>query len=89
MARTHYFPLSPEQYLKKALENLTWTYKGLEGEKKEQVKQLKDYIRSILAGENLFIKGKGKQEREVLKGLVEEVKALRKEVAPKTYAEKL
>jgi hypothetical protein len=30
-----------------------------------------------------------KQEKDVLKGLVEEVKALRKEIAPKTYAEKL
>ena len=38
-------PLSPEQYLQKALESLTQAYKGLdEKEKKEQVKQLKDYI---------------------------------------------
>src|SRR6266567_9609288 len=49
-------PLSPEQYLQKALESLTQAYKGLEEEeKKEQVKQLEDYIWSILAGENPFI----------------------------------
>ena len=37
--------------------------KGLEEEEKEekeQVKQLEDYIRSILVGENPFIKGKEK-----------------------------
>ena len=76
-------PLSPEQYLQKALKSLTQAYKGLEEEeKKEQVKQLKDYIWSILVGENPFIKGKEKQEKDILKGLVEEVRALRKEVAP-------
>ena len=51
-------PLSPEQYLQKALDSLTQAYKGLEEEKedkKEQVKQLEDYIRSILVGENPFI----------------------------------
>ena len=87
-------PLSPEQHLQKALESLTQAYKGLEEEeeeeKKEQVKQLEDYTRSILAGENPFIKGK-ENTKEVLKGLVEEVRALRKEVAPtkETYAERL
>ena len=50
-------PLSPEQHLQKALESLIQAYKGLkEEEKKEQVKQLEDYIRSILVGENPFIK---------------------------------
>src|SRR6266702_3291619 len=87
-------PLSPEQYLQKALKSLTQAYKGLEEEeekKKEQVKQLQDYTRSILAGENPFIKGKEKQEKDVLKGLVEEVRALCKEVAPirETYTERL
>ena len=60
-----------------------------EEEKKEQVKLLGDYIQSILVEENPFIKEKERKERDVLKGLVEEVKALRKEVALKTYAEKL
>src|SRR6266568_2610093 len=85
-------PLSPEQHLQKALESLIQAYKGLkEEEKKEQVKQLEDYIRSILVGENPFIKEKQKQEKDFLKGLVEEVRALRKEVAPikETYAESL
>ncbi len=85
-------PLSPEQHLQKALESLIQAYKGLkEEEKKEQVKQLEDYIRSILVGENPFIKEKQKQEKDVLKGLVEEVRALCKEVAPikETYAESL
>jgi len=89
-------PLSPEQYLQKALDSLTQAYKGLEEEeeekenKKEQVKQLEDYTRSVLVGENPFIKGKEKTN-DVLKGLVEEVRALRKEVAPtkETYAERL
>ena len=87
-------PLSPKQHLQKALESLTQAYKGLEEEKKEeekeQVKQLEDYTRSILVGENPFIKGKEKA-KDVLQGLVEEVRALRKEVAPtkETYAERL
>ena len=87
-------PPSPEQYLQKALESLTQAYKGLEEEeeeeKKEQVKQLEDYTRSILAGENPFTKGKEKT-KDVLNGLIEEVRALRKEVAPtkETYAERL
>src|SRR6266702_933788 len=86
-------PLSPEQHLQKALDSLTQAYKGLEEkeeDKKEQVKQLEDYTRSILAGENPFIKGKEKT-KDVLKGLVEEVRALCKEVAPtkETYVERL
>ena len=87
-------PLSPKQYLQKALESLIQAYKGLEEEEKEkekeQVKQLEDYTRSILAGENPFIKGKEKA-KDILQGLVEEVRALRKEVAPtkETYAERL
>src|SRR6266567_7077045 len=57
-------PLSPEQYLQKALESLTQAYKGLdekEEEKKEQVKQLEDYTRSILAGEKPLHKEKKRQ----------------------------
>jgi len=86
-------PLSPEQHLQKALDSLTQAYKGLkeeEEDKKEQVKQLEDYTRSVLVGENPFIKGKEKT-KDVLEGLVEEVRALRKEVAPtkETYAERL
>ena len=89
-------PLSPKQYLQKALESLIQAYKGLEEaeeekeEEKEQVKQLEDYTRSILAGENPFKKGKEKA-KDILLGLVEEVRALRKEVAPtkETYAERL
>jgi hypothetical protein len=87
-------PLSLEQHLQKALDSLTQAYKGLEEEeeedKKEQVKQLEDYTRSVLAGENPFIKGK-ENTKDVLEGLVEEVRALRKEVAPtkETYAERL
>src|SRR6266576_5887284 len=86
-------PPHPEQYLQKALESLTQAYKGLdekEKEKKEQVKQLEDYTQSILAGEKPFTQGKEKAN-DVLKGLVEEVRALCKEVAPtkETYAEGL
>ncbi|OCL00406.1 uncharacterized protein K441DRAFT_651321 [Cenococcum geophilum 1.58] len=49
----------------------------------------RNYIRSILAGEDLFTKEE--MEKDVLKGLVEEVRALRKEVAPikETYAKRL
>ena len=93
--RIHFPPLSPKQHLQKALESLIQAYKGLEEEEeeeeeKEQVKQLQDYTRSILAGENPFTQGKEKANN-VLKGLVEEVRALRKEVAPtkETYAERL
>src|SRR6266568_9489467 len=87
----HFPPLSPEQHLQKALESLTQAYKGLkEEEKKEQVKQLQDYTRSILAGENPFIYGAEKAIK-VLKGLAEEVGALCKAVAPlkETYVERL
>ena len=83
-------PLSLEQRLQKALESLTQAYKGLkeEEEKKELVEQLEDYAKRILAGE----KPRSKENaRDILKGLVEEVRALRKEVAPtkETYAERL
>ena len=52
------------------------------------------YTRSILLGEKPFIQEKEKEKEkanDVLKGLVEEVRALRKEVAPikETYAERL
>jgi hypothetical protein len=60
------------------------------------VEQLVYYTRSILLGENPFIPEKEKEKEKkkannVLKGLVEEVRALRKEVAPtkETYAERL
>ena len=65
---------------------------GLEREEsKEQIKQIKDDIQRIIVGESPSIKEKEteKQETEILKELVEEIRALRKEVAPKTYAEKL
>jgi hypothetical protein len=69
-----------------ALYNLNQAYIGLkeEEEGKEQVKLLGDYVQSVLVGENPFIKEKERKERDVLKGLVEEVRALRKEVALKT-----
>jgi len=42
-----------------------------------------DYLQSILVGENPFIREEEEEEaRDVLKGLIEEVRALRKEVAP-------
>jgi len=55
------------------------------------------YTRSILLGENPFTQEEEEEEEEkenvndVLKGLVEEIRALRKEVAPikETYAERL
>ena len=54
------------------------------------------YTRSILLGENPFTQKKEeekekKKTNDVLKGLVEEVRALRGEVAPtkETYAERL
>ena len=74
-----------------ALYNLTQAYIGLreEEENREQIKLLGDYVQRVLVGENPFIKEKEREERDVLKGLVEEVRALRKEVALKTYAEKL
>ena len=73
-----------------ALYTLNQAYIGLkeeeeeEEEGKEQVKLLGDYVQSVLVGENPFIKEKERKERDVLKGLVEEVRALRKEVALKT-----
>ena len=50
-----------------------------------------DYIESILIGENPFIKEEEEKVKDVLKGLVEEVRALRKEVASikETYVERL
>jgi hypothetical protein len=53
------------------------------------------YTQSILLGENPFTQEEEEKEKEkandVLKGLVEEVRALRKEVAPikETYVERL
>jgi len=83
--------LSPRYHLQKALNNLTQAYIGLkeEEEHREQVKLLGDYVQSVLVGDNPFTKEKESKERDVLKGLVEEVRALRKEVALKTYTEKL
>ena len=54
------YSLSLEQYLHFALESLTKAYIGLEEEEekeeeKEQVKQLEDYTRRVLVGENPFI----------------------------------
>ena len=48
-------------------------------------------MESILKGENPFIKEEEEKVKDVLKGLVEEVTALRKEVAPikETYAKRL
>ena len=51
-----------------------------------------DYTQNILIGKNPFIKEEEEEEvKEVLKGLVEEVRALCKEVAPtkETYVERL
>ena len=51
-----------------------------------------DYTQNILIGKNPFAKEEEEEEaKEVLKGLVEEVRALCKEVAPikETYAERL
>ena len=85
--------LSPEEHLCEALRSLIQAYRGLEGEEQEeQVGQLVDYTQNILIGKNPFIKEEEKEEvKEVLKGLVEEVRALRKEVAPikKTYIKRL
>ncbi len=87
-------PLSLEQYLQKALDSLIQAYKGLEEkeeeeEKMEQVKLLEDYTQSILVGGNPFIKVE--IVRNILNRLVEQVGALRKEVAPikETYTERL
>src|SRR5882757_3160056 len=90
-ASLYFPPPSSKQLLEKALENLTQAYLRLEGESKEQVKYIKDDVQKIIVGENPSIKEteKEKQETDILKGLVEEVRALRKEVAPKTYTEQL
>jgi hypothetical protein len=73
-----------------ALESLNQAYIGLEKEEsKEQVKQIRDDVQRIIVGENPSIKEIERQETEILKELVEEMRALRKEVTPKTYAEKL
>jgi len=52
-----------------------------------------DYVQNILIGKNPFAKEEEEEEeiKDVLKGLVKEVRALRKEVAPikETYAERL
>jgi len=51
-----------------------------------------DYTQNILIGRNPFAKEEEEEEvKEVLEGLVEEVRALRKEVAPikETYVERL
>jgi len=90
-ASLYFPPPSSKQFLQKALESLTQAYLRLEGESKEQVKHIRDDVQRIIVGENPSIKEteKEKQETDILKGLVEEVRALRKEVAPKTYAEKL
>src|SRR6266478_1437840 len=75
-----------------ALESLNQAYIGLEKEeRKEQVKELGNYIQRILQGENPFIKEKENREGDILKGLVEEVRALYKKIAPikETYIEKL
>jgi len=50
-----------------------------------------DYTHNILIGKNPFAKEEEEEAKEVLEGLVEEVKALRKEVAStkNTYAERL
>ena len=87
------FSFSPEQYLYKALESLVQAFKRLEEEeeKQEQVGYLVDHTQSILEGGNPFTTEEEEEARDVLKGLVEEVRALRKEVAPikETYAERL
>ena len=56
--------LSPRYHLEKALDNLIQAYIGLkeDDKKKEQAKLLGDYIQSVLAGENLFIKEKEKRK---------------------------
>jgi len=84
-------PLSPIQHLRNALESLSHAYQGLEGESKEQVDKLGHYVQCIIRGENPFIKEKENKEKDALEGLVEEVKALYKKIAPikETYTKKL
>ncbi len=84
--------ISLRQNLQQALKSINQAYIGLEeGETKEQINKLKNYTQYIILGENPFLQEKEKQEKEVLKGLVKEVRALRKEVAPikETYAGRL
>ena len=84
--------ISLRQHLHKALESLNQAYIGLnEGETKEQINKLKNYTQCVILRENPFLQEKENQEKEVLKGLVEEIRALCKEVAPtkETYAERL
>jgi len=87
------YSFSLEQHLSFALDSLAQAYTGLEEEEeereeiKEQVKQLVYYTRSIILGGNPFTQEEEKEKEKekannVLKGLVEEVRALRKEVAP-------
>jgi len=94
---SYFFSL--EQYLNFALKSLTQAYTGLKEEEEEreeikkQVEQLVYYTWSILLGENPFTQEEEEKEKanDVLKGLVEEVRALCKEVAltKGTYAERL
>ena len=63
MASIHFPPLSPKQYLQKALESLTQAYIRLEEENKEQVKQIRDDVQRIIEGENPSIKEKEKENR--------------------------
>src|SRR6266576_4778072 len=84
--------MSLRQNLQQALKSINQAYIGLEeGETKEQINKLKNYTQWIILGENPFLQEKEKQEKEVLKGLVKEVRALRKEVAPtkETYTGRL
>ena len=84
--------MSPKQHLQKALKSLNQAYIELEErETKEQINKLKNYTQCIILGENPFLQEKEKQEKEVLKGLIKEVRALYKEVAPtkETYTGRL
>jgi hypothetical protein len=88
------FSLSLEKYLYEALESLVQAFKRLEEEeeeKQEQVGYLVSYTQSIIEGGNPFATEEEEDLRDVLKGLVEEVRALCKEVVPikETYAERL
>ena len=57
--------LSPRYHLQLALDNLIQAYIGLKenDEKKEQTKLLGDYVQSVLAGKNPFIKEKEKKKK--------------------------
>ena len=83
---------SSKQHLRNALESQNQAYLGLEEEEtKEHINKLKNYIQCVILGETPFLQEKEKQEKEALKGLAEEVRALHKEVAPikETYTERL